>query len=295
MTARALHTRGLTAFFVMFGFLVMSVTGLVLYVVPAGRVAYWTNWMLIDLTKTDWSNIHILSSILFIVAGAVHTYLNWRSLLNYMRNKASHTVKLGRELVISSTVTLLLIVSAVYTLPPLSYLIDFSEFARESWVVEEAYEPPFGHAELLSLKVFAQRMDIDLAKAVTELRANGIIFDDASQTLEEIGEINAISPMNVYLLIRKFEPRPEPEKLASYTPESIEMEFAGTGIGNKTLGAVCERLGLDPAVALERLAGAAIATTTETTLKSIAENADADPIEIMKTIILQEYRPTRTE
>jgi hypothetical protein len=70
MTSRKIHTRGLTSFFTLFGFIIMSITGLVLYIEPAGRVAYWITWQFAGLTKTDWGNIHILSSLLFIVAGA---------------------------------------------------------------------------------------------------------------------------------------------------------------------------------------------------------------------------------
>jgi hypothetical protein len=211
--------------------------------------------------------------------------------MNYFKDKMSRGVKLRRELAISSFVSVWVVVAALFPFPPLSYLLDFNLFVKDAWVVQDDYEPPFGHAELLSLKVFSQKMDIDLAKAEAELRARGIEYKNADQTLEEIAAANEISPMNLYLLIKKFEPAPEPEKLAAYTAESIEVEFSGTGIGNKTLGAVCERLGLDPATALERLKATSINTTAGETLKNIAESNGTDPIEIMKTIVIDGYQP----
>ena len=76
MSKSKLHTRGLTSFFTLFGFIIMSLTGLVLYVTPAGRVAYWVTWHFLGWSKTEWGNIHILASLLFIVAGAFHIYFN---------------------------------------------------------------------------------------------------------------------------------------------------------------------------------------------------------------------------
>ena len=41
----------LTSFFVTFDFLILLVTGVVLYVVPHGMVANWINWELMGLSK----------------------------------------------------------------------------------------------------------------------------------------------------------------------------------------------------------------------------------------------------
>jgi hypothetical protein len=290
MASKTIHTRGLTSFFTLFGFLIMSITGLVLYVEPAGRVAYWITWQMGGLTKDDWGNIHILSSLLFIVAGVFHTVLNWKPLMNYFKDKARKGVKLRRELAISSVVSVWIVIGAIWPFPPLSYLLDFNSWLKETWVVEDAYEPPFGHAELLSLSSFTKKMEIPLADATQELKANGVEFSGVDETLEAIALRNEMAPMEIYLLIQKFEPAPEPEKLAAYTPESIEVEFAGTGIGNKSIASVCEKLGLDPAIAASRLAAADMATELDQTLKKVAEAAATEPIEIMKVLLLEDYR-----
>jgi hypothetical protein len=291
MASARIHKRGLTSFFTLFGFLIMSVTGLVLYVVPEGRVAYWTVWEFAGLTKTDWGNIHILSSILFIVAGGFHTYFNWKPLMNYFKDRARKGVKLRRELAIASVLSVWVIVSSIWAFPPLSYLLDFNEWVKETWVVQDEYEPPFGHAEMLSLKVFTKKMDIDLGKAVEELKANGVMFDSAEETLEDIAGNNDVSPMNLYLLIKKFEPAPEPEKLDAYTPESIEVEFSGTGFGNKTIASICERLGLDTTTAITRLTVSGVPANLEQTVKASAEAAETEAIEIMKILLIDGYKP----
>ncbi|MGB5619617.1 MAG: DUF4405 domain-containing protein [Desulfobacterales bacterium] len=59
-------------------FIVMLVTSIILYVVPQGRVAYWADWKLWGLTKTDWGNIHINLGLLFLIALFLHIYYNWK-------------------------------------------------------------------------------------------------------------------------------------------------------------------------------------------------------------------------
>jgi len=284
-----IHKRGLTSFFTLFGFLIMSITGLVLYVVPAGRVAYWVDWQFLALTKTQWGNIHILSSILFVVAGAFHIYFNWKPLMNYFKSRATRTAKLKKELSIATAVSALIILSSLYPIPPLSYLLDFNEYIKEVWIIEDDYEPPFGHAELMSLAVFAQKMDMDLGKAEAELKARGIEYDNNRQTLEEIAEINDVSPMDLYLMIKKYE---EPERLApvgSYTPEQVELEFSGIGIGNKSLAGICEQLGIDTSAALSSLERIGLSATTYETLKKIAEKKDLNPIDVLKVLLVEDY------
>ena len=291
MTSGKIHKRGLTSFFTLFGFLIMSVTGLVLYIMPAGRVAYWITWNFMGMTKTDWDNIHILSSILFIVAGAFHSYFNWKPLMNYFKDRVRKGVKLRRELIISSVLSVWIIAGAIWPHPPLSYLLDFNEWVKEKWVAEEDFEPPFGHAELLSLGTFSKKMDIDLSKAVQELIDKGIVFKSTKETLEDIGKNNGVSPMSIYLLIKKFEPAPEPEKLDTYTPESIEIEFSGTGIGNKSITSICERLGLDPTVAASRLAAGGLSDDLSQTMKSVGESSKTEAIEVMKVLLIEGYVP----
>lgn len=291
MASGTIHTRGLTSFFTLFGFLIMSITGLVLYIVPEGRVAYWITWEFAGLTKTDWGNIHILSSILFIAAGGFHIYFNWKPLINYFKDKARRGVKLRRELAITSVLSVWIIVAAIWPFPPFSYLLDLNTWVKQAWVVEDEYEPPFGHAELLSLETFAEKMDIDLPMAVEELRSKGLAFDGPDETLEEIAKNNGVSPMDVYLLIRKFEPAPDPEKLTAYTPQSIEVEFAGTGFGNRSIASISERLGLDTNVVFSRLTEAGLNVGLEQTIKSAATVSNTEAIEIMKVILLDGYKP----
>lgn len=76
---RIVSLTSLTSFFF------LGLTGIMLYIVPQGRVAYWADWRLLGLSKTDWTNIHINISLLFLIASGFHLYYNWNTLLAYLK------------------------------------------------------------------------------------------------------------------------------------------------------------------------------------------------------------------
>ena len=80
-------------------------TSVVLYVVPQGRVAYWADWRLGGLTKTQWTNLHINLGVLFLLAVVLHVYLNWKPILSYLKTKTRKMRILTREFNVAMGVT----------------------------------------------------------------------------------------------------------------------------------------------------------------------------------------------
>lgn len=75
-------------------------TSIILYIVPQGRVAYWSNWQLWGLSKTQWGNIHVNIGILFLIAISFHIYYNWKPILFYLKNPARQ-LKILQKILIS--------------------------------------------------------------------------------------------------------------------------------------------------------------------------------------------------
>jgi len=269
----------------------MGISGLILYLVPEGRIAYWTHWVFLGLSKTDWGNIHILSSILFLVAGIAHILFNWKALLNYFRSKLTQAINLWRELLIASVVTLLVILSSLLYLPPLAFLLDLNDAIKDAWILQDKYEPPFGHAELLSLQAFTKKMDINLSEAEKRLREEGIHFESTQDTLEEIAKQNGMTPMAVYIYIQPLEPQPIYDETSPYTPTQVEVEFSGKGIGRKTLQVFCEQLGINLRLAQKRLGAVGIHASPSDTIKAIATQYEYTPLELIKVILVPDYIP----
>ena len=286
MKEKRFQMRGFISFLTLAGFLIMTLTGIVLYITPQGRIAYWTDWKFLGLTKVDWGNIHILSILLFLIAALFHIYYNWKTLTNYIFDKVRGGLKLKKEMAITLAVSLFIIFSAIYQIQPLKSVIDLNDYIKDSWIISRDYEPPFGHAEELSLMTFTKKMNIDLNKAMSELKEKGIRVGSEKDSLAKIAKENRTSPMHLYIVIKKFEKKIEVVKKDSYTPEMVEEQFSGTGLGRKTLAEICEQIGIDMKLAKEKLLEKSIEIKEDETLKKIAEKYKMNPIDILKIILV---------
>jgi hypothetical protein len=239
MNNRGLHKRGLVSLLTLSGFLMMTITGAVLYITPRGRIAYWTDWKLLTLTKEDWVNIHILSLFLFVTAVVFHIYYNWTPLVRYIMDKMSNGLRLKKEMEIALSLCILIFVSALYRIPPLQYFIDLNETVKRSWITTKEYEPPFGHAEQLSLTAFTKKMGIDFDDALTALESQGVKVNNAEYSLKNIARSNDITPMTLYTVIRKFARTDSRGKMA-FSYDAVPEQLRGKGLGKMTLPKVCE-------------------------------------------------------
>ena len=59
-------------------FVLCILTSVTLFIVPHGRIAYWADWRLWGLSKTQWSDLHLNLGILLLLAGFFHIYYNWK-------------------------------------------------------------------------------------------------------------------------------------------------------------------------------------------------------------------------
>lgn len=270
----------------MAGFALSGLSGLILYFEPHGRVAYWTHWGFWGLSKNQWDDIHVLSSVMFLVAGGFHIYFNWKPLVGYLTKKAAQALRYKRELVLSMVVGLWLVVSGILSLPPLSYVTQFGGYLKSAWVTSPELEPPFGHAELLSLKVFCQRMQIPLPKAMEALKGWNIQVKGPGQSLEEMAIANGVTPMQIYAYINHLEPKPQPMGPdAGYTKEQVENMFAGSGLGRKKFKFLVKELELDPQVARQRLAAQGMTIDDDQTLKEAAQAAGKTPLAVVMILL----------
>jgi hypothetical protein len=283
---KELNKRALTSFLMLAGFLMMVISGVVLYIVPQGRIAYWVDWRLLGLTKADWGHIHTVAGLSILISAAFHIWFNWRALWHYAYDKVSQGLRKKREMAIAAIVTLVVVGSSIWVIPPLGSVVTLGEKIKESWIADPAYEPPFGHAEQLSLRAFTKKMGIDGKRAGEALRAQGIVFEGPEQSLEKIGRANDTSAMELYALIRDLQPQPEPVATDSLTSERIEERFAGTGVGRKTLRQICEETGVSPDVALERLSQEGIEAGADDKMKKIADAAGTSPIDLLEIVLL---------
>jgi hypothetical protein len=276
--------RSLISFLVTWSFLVLTVTGLVLYIVPQGRVAYWVHWSLAGMEKEQWGWVHMIFGGVFIVCGMLHLAFNWKPFMSFLAARAKGHFELKREVVIATAITLAIFGVSAANLPPASWIIDLNTRIKASWVTSPELEPPFGHAEEVSLAALSRRMDLDLDKAIAALQQQGMMVSGRGDSLERIARANGLTPMDVYAIIRVAEVAPS-KAIEKLSAEDIEARFAGTGLGRKTLATLSDTVGIAPQTALQRLAAAGISATADDTAKSVADAHDLTPIELLQIML----------
>ena len=143
--------------------LMMTYTGITLYIAPHGRVAYWTNWELFGWSKDQFAQIHTTFMLLFVAATLLHIYYNWKPLISYMKNHLRQFVFFTKEMLVAKLISFLFLFGTLFEIPPFSSFLEFGDTIKESWT-EKSEEPPYGHAEESTLKDFSQKTGYDLSK-----------------------------------------------------------------------------------------------------------------------------------
>lgn len=284
-TTRHLNVRGLISLLTALSFLIMATSGLILFIVPQGRIASWVDWRFLGLAREQWGDMHISTSLLFVLAGVWHTAINWRALVGYFRDRTRKTVALKGELAVAALMTLFFTVGAVYRIPPVSYVLALNEAVKNTWIGSPADEPVVAHGELLALSVFAKKADIPLEPALVELRRQGIRVAGPDEKVLDIARNNGISPAGLYQRI---------EKLAGLNADVLWDEqrvidrYDGKGIGRRTLAELCAETGIDTALAVRKLDKGGLKAGPDETLKALADRSTQAPIEVLKTVLVGE-------
>jgi len=179
---------------------VLAVNSIILYVVPEGRIAYWADWRFLGLTKGDWGAQHTTVGVLFLIAGILHIFYNWKPIVAYMKNKARQIRIFTGSFNVALAVTAIFIVGTYYNIPPMSTILQISESVKDTAATEYG-EPPYGHAESSSLKMFAKRENLDLEKSIRLLREAGLVVNGAEDTIKDIAGQNKLSPKAIHEIV----------------------------------------------------------------------------------------------
>lgn len=271
--------RKITSLTAMLSFAVMILTSIVLYIVPQGRVAYWADWRLWGLSKTDWGNIHIAVGFLFLITLGLHLYYNWKPVVSYLKNKMKQIKVFTPDFNVALVVTLLFVVGTYFAVPPFSYILSLNDYFKDNGA-EKYGEPPYGHAELSSLKTFAKKMNLDLEKSMELLTKAGYVVDDSEITLEALGRQHGVPPQAVYKIIK-------PASMAEKGSEEKAALLPGApppGTGNLTLADFCTQFNLNMKQVIRELKKQGVTASEAQTLKQIAADNNTGPIDLYERI-----------
>lgn len=268
--------RKITSLTLVFSGFVELITSVVLYILPAGRVAYWTDYRLFGLSKTQWGNIHITVGTLFLIMAVIHIYLNWRPILSYLKAKAKSVVPANKQVMLSVLLTMYVTAGTLLSLPPMNYVIGLGEYFSDQ--ANTTYgEPPYGHAELSSLNMFARKMYLDLNQAEALLKQAHISLTGPNQTLLEIAQSNGKTPQDIYEIIK-------PAAIQANNDDKKFPDSPAPGFGTKTIREICEAFGFPEDKLLAHLQSAGVTFSSEDSIKDGAAKNNQSPMAVFEMI-----------
>ena len=267
------HKKGMTTFIVAWTFLVLVVTGGVLYASPKGRVAHWTDWTVFGLDKEEWGAVHVLTALAFVLAGAFHIYFNWTVFVSYFKKRVQTGFHLKREFAVATGVTALVLAGTILNLPPFSQVLSWSDDIKDYWEAK-AVVLPYAHAEESSLEDFCAKVGLPVEGAITRLQAKGYEVPDASMALGDLARLNGTGPSGMFSELLQAAP-----KGAGQAPMGM-----GAGIGRKTLQQLSEELGIEVDDVLARLRSRDIEANADLSLREAAKDAGMMPKQLLDII-----------
>ncbi len=233
MTRSKFSFKTFTSFLITMLFLMLILSGTMLYVSPPGRVAHWTGWTLLGGSKEQWGAVHSLMALVFLIGGLFHLLkFNWTVFLDYLKRKKNRR-RYSRELIAAVALFGLVMAGTLAEVPPFKYVMDLSETIKNSWEPEEV-EAPIAHMEEQTLEQVAQFLKIEPQKAVDVLTRKGFDVAGLSQTLKEVGAANHRSPRQIFQ---------ELQRASGYSGPVGGVPRQG--VGRMTVGEVADTLGLN--------------------------------------------------
>ncbi|ADY73514.1 hypothetical protein Dester_0874 [Desulfurobacterium thermolithotrophum DSM 11699] len=262
--------RRYVSLFLLYTLIAMTISGIVLYVMPHGRIAYWTGWRFLGLDKDQWDSLHTIFGFLMVFFGIWHVILNWRNIVSYLKGKAG--IFTSKEFFITTIIALTVVVGTIANVPPFKTVMDIGERIKNSWPKPETM-PPAPHAELFPLKKVAKAVGLSPQKAIDVLESKGIKVKSPNETLKEIAVKNNTTPARIY------------EILLGASKKTREFRFQpGSGMGRLTLREVCQELQISPKACLEILKKHGIVADLNQQLRDIAFKNGKYPYQIIEIL-----------
>ena len=262
-------------------FIGMVFTGIILFVVPPGRIANWTGWTLLALTKHQWIGLHDWCSIVFVVASAFHLYLNWKPFVSYFKGKITRAFALRAEWALALVVFVIVFVGTIGDFTPFSTLLAWNESIKHSWDSPQQ-RAPIPHAELLTLSQLAEQVpDVGLETMLKNIQAQDIEVESPDVVLGKLAEAFNVTPARLYnIAIGQ----------AGGSGQCVEAQAGGgehgggRGFGQMTLGQHCVQAGPNVDTAIQELENEGFQAGADMTIRQIADSMGAHP-SVIRTII----------
>ena len=129
---RSFNWRSFTSFGLFLSFLMILVSGVILYIFP-GRAPGFV-WELCGLSKPAWQNQHIIFGFAFSILSLCHLFfINWKAFFSYLKSKAKTGLQSPGELLVILVLSLFFGFGTYFKVQPFSGILDLGRSISNSW------------------------------------------------------------------------------------------------------------------------------------------------------------------
>ena len=139
-SSRNFSVRAVISLLLVFSFLGLAVSGVVIYFAPQCSVAEAMGWSVAGLSKAQWSSLHMSSALSFLILAGVHLFVyNWKPFINYLKQKRvqkgeTRKINLFKPEVLTSFVLAIIILGgSAWILYPFSLLPETSDTIKQNY------------------------------------------------------------------------------------------------------------------------------------------------------------------
>ncbi len=185
---KSLRIRGPVSLALTVGSILLALSGVILYVMPHGRIAYWNDFRIWGLGKDPWTSLHLILALLFTILATTHAILNIKPLISYLKRKAIAVLA-------SLGAVGLLALTAIIGVPPASWLASGSESAKSAW---DEPSPPMPHFEMQTLQAATAFHGTNVEDAISSFEENGVPGAKPGDTFNDLAERTGKAPAELY-------------------------------------------------------------------------------------------------
>lgn len=178
-------------------FVLVVVSGVILYISPRGRVANWGQWTVWGWSKESWAALHINATLCFLVFTIVHLFFNWKMLLGYLKRGIVGVFQGSLELLLAVIFGAVVVVGTMTNLPPFSQFVAWRESFKNYW---ERTSPPAAipHLEEFAMAQIAELAGVKVNEIIDVVASLGIDDVKSSDTLAEIAKRSGKTPREIF-------------------------------------------------------------------------------------------------
>ena len=179
-----------------FTFFAMAATGLVMFIAPSCRIARDISWTVWGGSKEQWTAVHVWFSIAFVIAAALHIYLNWTALTGYFKRRLHQGLALRTEWVAALAICAVIGLGTLYDVAPFSSLVSWKETFKYNeaggGAGGQGWRDGAGMGQK-TLRQFCQDEGIELSWAISRLQSDGFKVSE-TMTMREIADGAGMHP-----------------------------------------------------------------------------------------------------